>query len=140
MRFWDSSALVPLFVAQKATPTLVSLLAADANLVAWWGTSVECVSALARLEREGGLDAVGLRDAVRRLQEAGANWSEITPTASVRTLATGLLLRHPLRAADALQLAAALEASGRRNGGVALVCLDDRLRVAAIREGLDVLP
>ncbi len=140
MRYWDSSAMVPLLVSQRHSEALVGLVASDNNLITWWGTRVECVSALARLGREGGLDPIGLRDALRRLRELALGWSELSPSEPVRHLAEALLLRHPLRAADALQLAAALDASSRYAGGLTLVCLDDRLREGAVREGLDVLP
>jgi hypothetical protein len=51
-----------------------------------------------------------------------------------------VLAAHPLRAADALQLAAALVWTGEAAAGEAFVCLDERLRDAARREGFEVLP
>jgi hypothetical protein len=46
---------------------------------------------------------------------------------------------HPLRAADALQLAAAYIAAERRPSSLELVILDDRLAAAARREGFVLL-
>jgi hypothetical protein len=57
----------------------------------------------------------------------------------VRRTAERLLRTHPLRAADALQLAAALIAADHDPTSLAIVCLDERLRVAARREGFIVL-
>ncbi len=42
---------------------------------------------------------------------------------------------HPLRAADALQLAAAFIAAERRPSSLELITLDDRLAAAARKEG-----
>jgi len=59
---------------------------------------------------------------------------------AVRTLASQLLRRHPLRAADALQLAAALMSGGPNIAAIEFVCLDERLRDAAMAEGASVVP
>lgn len=58
----------------------------------------------------------------------------------VRNQAIRLLGLHPLRAADALQLAAALVWADRRPRGHPFVCLDAGLREAAHAEGFSVLP
>jgi predicted nucleic acid-binding protein len=76
--------------------------------MAWWATPAECVSALARLEREGRLDADAVTVAVQRLAALEAAWTEVQPVARLRQVAIRLLRVHPLRAADALQLAAAI--------------------------------
>ena len=48
MRFWDSSAIVPLLVVEEASRRLQSLAAQDSTMLVWWASAVECVSALAR--------------------------------------------------------------------------------------------
>ncbi len=53
MRFWDTSAIVPLLVDQPRSHAIEATLAADDSLVVWWAAPVECASAIARLEREG---------------------------------------------------------------------------------------
>ena len=53
MRFWDTSAIVPLLVAEEMTSAALGALREDAQMYVWWGTGVECVSAIARLERRG---------------------------------------------------------------------------------------
>ena len=52
MKFWDASAIVPLLVAESTTQSLQALARRDSDLLVWWGSQVECASALARLERE----------------------------------------------------------------------------------------
>jgi hypothetical protein len=57
----------------------------------------------------------------------------------LRRLAQRLVRVHPLRAADAFQLAAALVAAEPDPSGVEFVCLDPRLANAASREGFRVV-
>jgi len=139
MRFWDSSALVSLLVTDPHTAKLTALYREDPLVVAWWGTPVECVSALARMEREGKLDTYALNDTARRLAEMQSVWQEIQPVAMLRELAMRLLRVHALHAADSLQLAAAIIASKNRPSVLGFVCLDARLVAAARREGFNVL-
>jgi uncharacterized protein len=51
-----------------------------------------------------------------------------------------VLATHALRAAEALQVAAALTWCDESPRGERFVCLDERLKQAARREGFDVLP
>jgi predicted nucleic acid-binding protein len=67
-------------------------------------------------------------------------WTEIEPSVVVREQAARVLLLHPLRAADALQLAAAIVWANGQASGHEFVCLDHRLRDAAQRERFIVLP
>ena len=138
MRFWDSSAIVPLLVSESSRDRLLDLLDADLTMVVWWGTPVECVSAIARREREGDLSPSEATDAVERLNTLSASWQEVTPSVAVRGLAQRLLRVHALRAADSLQLAAAIVSSENEPASQAFVCLDDRLNVAAQREGFNI--
>jgi predicted nucleic acid-binding protein len=139
VRFWDASAIVPLLVAEPASDGVLKLLEADPELLVWWGTPVECVSALARREREGALAPAAVTQAVERLRAVAAAWQEILPGDLVRAAAQRLLRVHPLRAADALQLAAAVVAAEHDAASLPFVCLDERLGEAAAREGFPVL-
>lgn len=140
MRFWDASAVVPLVVREPSSEAMLRLLGADEAMIAWWGTRVECASALRRRERAGALSASGARRALARLDDLAGSWSEVAPTDAVRISAARALAVHPLRAADALQLAAALVWRGERAPHRELICLDDRLRGAASREGFVLAP
>jgi uncharacterized protein len=139
MRFWDSSAVVPLLVNEPTLPRLLDLLAEDRDIVLWWGTGVECVSALARRERDGAIDGATTNAALSRLRTLTAAAYEVGATEAVRTTAARLLRVHDLRAADALQLGAALIAAENDPGSLGFVCLDRRLGAAALREGFDVV-
>ena len=139
MRFWDASAIVPLLVAEEWTRRLQALAAKDTAMLVWWGSPVECISALARLERDGALNPASMTHALQRLRQLAAAWHEVDPSDEIRETAARFLRVHPLRAADALQLAAAFAAAERRPASLELVTLDDRLAHAARKEGFVVL-
>lgn len=138
MRFWDSSAIVPLLIEEPASRRARRIYATDIDIAAWWGAEVECVSALTRLEREGALDSRQLPEALGRLDDLAAAWREIQPLSRVRQTAIRLLRVHPLRAADSLQLAAAIAASEDHPETLPFITFDDRLGRAADREGFIV--
>jgi hypothetical protein len=110
------------------------LHAADPEIVAWWGSSIECASAIARLRREGRLTAAEESQARSLLGLLSASWFEVQPGSLVRAQALRLLRLHPLRSADALQLAAAIEWAGSPPEAE-FVSFDERLNSAAEREG-----
>ena len=139
MRFWDSSAVVPLLVEEELTELVLSLYKSDEEAITWWGTSIECASALARLERHAALDTIGANEAFLRLTALSKSWHEIEPGQAVRETAQRFLRVHDLRAADSLQLAAAFWASEGHPSTLELVSLDDRLALAAQREGFEVI-
>jgi hypothetical protein len=140
VKFWDTSAIVPLCVSEPATPGVRRIASGDTALVVWWATRTECVSAFARRRREGQLAASAERQARRVLLALAAEWSEVLPGDPVRERAERLLGVHPLRAADAFQLAAALVWSRGETRACTIVSFDERLRAAAEREGFSVLP
>jgi predicted nucleic acid-binding protein len=112
-------------------------------VLVWWGSEVECASALARLERDGALSPQAMMLAFKRLERLVAGWHEVDPSDAIREAATRFLRVHPLRAADALQLAAAFLAAERRPASLEVVTLDDRLGTAARKEGfamVDIAP
>ena len=140
MRFWDSSAIIPLCLKERASEAVKGLMKDDEDIVVWWTTYIECLSALSRRQREGVLtsgDAEKARDVLSALAVA---WSEIQPTEMVRLRAERLLSIHPLRAADALQLAAALVWAQETPRGLEFVCLDQNLRESSLKEGFSIQP
>ncbi|MGE3842626.1 MAG: PIN domain-containing protein [Vicinamibacterales bacterium] len=138
MRFWDASAVVPLLAEEPATDALRALLFEQPAIV-WWGTAVECSSAVARLECEGALTPAEATVCFQRLDALRLTWAEVEPVDEVRDVARRLLRLHSLRAADALQLAAAFLASEYRPSSLPFVALDTRLQLAASREGFPVV-
>lgn len=140
MKYWDTSALVPLVTTEASSAVLREVLQADRAIVSWWGTRIECTSALFRMSRERRLTATEVAATRLRLSSLAAEWSEIQPDEMLRTTAERVVGVHSLRAADALQLAAALVVCDGAPATLPFVCLDARLREAALREGFAVLP
>ncbi|MBI2911476.1 MAG: PIN domain-containing protein [Chloroflexi bacterium] len=140
MRFWDSSALAALVLDEEHTAIVQPLRDGDPDVYVWWAARVECVSASVRAGREGRLTAAAERLARDTLHDLFEAVLEVAPADDVRLRAERLLGVHPLRAADALQLAAALMWARERPMGLDFVCLDRRLSGAARREGFEVLP
>ncbi len=106
----------------------------------WWSTRIEVVAALSRRERADAKRRADWSACFQSLNGIAEEWREVAPTDPVRRAAERLLRRHDLRAADSLQLAAALVACEDRPSGHEFICLDDRLRRAAAVEGFRLLP
>ena len=104
--FWDTSALVPLCVQQKPSPAVRQLLEQH-ELAVWWATPVEMRSAFERLLRMDQLTIPEHAAAGVRLEKLRRGWRELQPSEALRAQAETLLMSYPLKAADALQLAAA---------------------------------
>jgi predicted nucleic acid-binding protein len=138
--FWDSSAIVPLLVGEEHSVELTSLLATDASPAVFEFTAVECASALYRRRRQSALSSPIVREALQRLEAFCEDATQVSATEVVRKRAMRLLATHPLRAGDALQLAAALVWCQESPQLQRFVSLDDRLREAAGAEGFWLIP
>jgi uncharacterized protein len=135
MKFWDSSAVIPLLIPELMSSSMQKLFDRDPVIVVWWATEIECTSALARRHRTGRVRDELVVKAFSRLNALRRGWHEVEPTDEIRDSAKRLLRVHDLRTADALQLAAAIFVSEARPSTLEFVSLDDRLMDAARREG-----
>jgi len=140
VRYWDASALVPLVVAEPTSDAVRSQLAEDGHIVTWAWSRTEIVSAVERRTREGLLSRRRRREVLDRFSRFADTWDEVTEILAVRARANALLARHPLRAADAGQLGAALLVQEQLATPLPFVCLDTRLAYAAELESLRVIP
>ena len=138
MRFWDSSALVPLFVDERHSDRVQLWLKSDPDVTVWALTRVELMSMIARRERQFPGAAVAIQAARLRILDAWQRWPEIADLDRVRRQAERVVAIHPLRAADALKLGAALVAAEGDPSTLEFVTLDRRLADAAEREGFPV--
>src|SRR5512143_3397601 len=114
MRFWDSSAIVPLIVEEASSAACRSLLRADRTIAVWALSRVEVLSAIWREVRAGTMERIAAVQAGKRLDALSAAWTEVDGLTAVRARAERVVAVHPLRAADAMQLAAALVLSKER--------------------------
>jgi predicted nucleic acid-binding protein len=138
--FWDTSAIVPLCCFQAPSAACRQIARLHPQQVVWWATPLEAVGALQRLTREGHLSTEERRQFLDRLDYLRAHWHEVQPTEELRSEAERLLRVHPLRSADALQLAAALAWCNRRPRGRVFIAGDKLLSDAASLEGFTVAP
>ena len=134
--YWDASALVPL-VVREATTELYTKIAKQTQIVTWWGSYLECTSAIARLARRGSAQAQ-VAESYRMLELLAGEWREIGSSEKLRRAAARTLKTHVLRMSDALQLGAAIIASGFEPHTARFVTEDKHLRQAADREGFVV--
>jgi predicted nucleic acid-binding protein len=136
MIFWDSSALVALLISEADSHARLEHMRADPQMAVWWASPVEIESALQRRLREASLDVEAARLARERLADLSRGWYEVHPHPGLRKLALRLLRTHSLRAADSLQLAAALTLESAGVPNLSFACADVRLATAAEAEGL----
>jgi predicted nucleic acid-binding protein len=139
MKFWDASAIVALLISEPATTPALATARQDPAILVWWATEVESASAISRLERDSQIDESVVAQAFLRLRQLAAGWHEVDPSDAIREAAVRFLRVHPLRAADALQLAAAFAAAEGRPSTLEIVTLDDRLAAAARKEGFSLV-
>lgn len=138
MRFFDASALVKRYVRERGSARIRRLLDDGAVAVSRL-SEVEVASAFARLSREGGITPAQ-RDRLMTAFVADLSaWTIVEITPDVARSARQLLMRHSLRAGDAVQLAAAL-LLGQSIGPLdAFVAHDVHLNAVAGIEGMTVL-
>jgi len=139
VNFWDTSALVALGVDETQRPLALRILEADDRMAVWWGAAIEYVAAISRRERDGSLSTEEVSENLLRLHELSQVWYEVQPGRRIKVLAQRLLRVHPLRAADSLQLAAALASAEEDPSSIGFVCFDARLNQAASREGFRII-
>ena len=139
MKYWDASALIPLLFAESVSVRAHAIHRDDPAIVTWWGTAIECVSALTRRERDGNLSPAALGLAIGRVRVAAKSWTEVVPSDELREQSIRLLRVHRLRAADAIQLGAAIVAAQFQPGTLDFVSFDKNQKIAADKEGFRVI-
>jgi len=135
MKFWDSSAIIPLLVPEADSARREQQLLDDPDMIVWFGSLAEVESSLSRRLREHEMTSIDESRARQHLEKLTTHWTEVAPTREVRSRAIRLLRVHPLRAADAFQLAAALIFCREQPETFSFLTADQRLRSAAIAEG-----
>lgn len=137
--FWDASALVPLCVRQQPSPVVQGLVR-QLGIVVWWATPVEMRGAFERLLRTGELKASDYAAAGVRLERLRSGWRELQPSEPLRAHAESFLTLNPLKAADALQLAAAWTWCSGNAKSCTFISADTQLLEAARRLNFQILP
>jgi predicted nucleic acid-binding protein len=135
MRYFDASALVKRYVREPGTARVTRLIASGAPATSRL-SEVEVASAVGRRAREGAFSVTERDRALAALERdlAAILVVELTPDITAR--ARALLLRHELRAGDAIQLASCLYLQEQFGEEVPFIAFDERLTGAARGEGL----
>jgi predicted nucleic acid-binding protein len=139
LRFWDTSALVPLLQVEERTERADRWVLEDPVLVVWRLTSTEALSAIERRRRLGDATEEQAGRSRSLLSKLWNSTNVVEDVGAAQRRAARLLRVHPLRAADALQLAAALAWAEDQPDGHVFLSFDDRLGEAAAKEGFTVL-
>jgi predicted nucleic acid-binding protein len=137
IRFFDASALVKRYVREAGSPLVAAELKRGPAAVSRLSL-LEITSALCRRCRQGDLTARQRDRLLDALRDDARHLLVVEVTAAVVDRSSALLRGHDLRAGDAIQLASGLGLRDRTGASVTFVAFDDRLRRAALREGLEV--
>ena len=138
MLYFDASALAKRYVSEPETPSVRRLLGRGVPATSRL-SEVEVASALGRRCSEGTVSADDRDRALARLREDIGSMYVVELSAEIAAAARALLLRHPLRASDAIQLASCLHLAEQLGAPAELVVYDVPLVTAARSEGLRVL-
>lgn len=140
MRFVDASAVVAAYLDEPERGRMRAVLD-EGDIAVSRLTEIEAASAFARLAHDGVLTPARRDDVLQKFLTDLALWATIEVTADVVSTARALLLRHRLRAGDAVQLGSALVLRERSVHPVAaFITYDRRLRDAARAERLPTFP
>lgn len=129
--FFDTSAIVPLCVAQPTSQRARQAYRGYGRQVVSWTALIEAAGAIHRASRLGGLTQPNAARSLRRLAQLEKRWTEIVAGDRVRDIAIRLLSSFDLRAADAIQLASALVWCKEKPRSRPFVCFDRRLAQVA---------
>jgi predicted nucleic acid-binding protein len=137
VRFWDTSALVPLVTKEEQTPRMQQVIESDRNVAVSFITPVELTSTIWRRGRR--FDQTLFRRSLFKIAEIEANWTMLDDFEPTIKLARQLITKYVLRTGDAIQLAAALLLVDEHPEELPFVTLDADLSRAARQEGFPVI-
>jgi predicted nucleic acid-binding protein len=136
--YLDTSALVKLYVKENGSAAVRAACDRAEALATSRLSYVEAHTAAARRAREGNLSQKAKARFAENLERDWPRYVVVEVSEVVCRLAVELAGRHPLRAADALQLASALFLRESTRQPVLFLCFDERLVAAAQGEELAV--
>ena len=135
--YWDSSALVALLIEEEKSVKARKLKGQTSQILTWVLTPVEVFSALCRLEKEGALSLDDFQKCYEVWQMIENGLIFVKDIEAVKCITYRLLRVHSLKAADSLQLAAAI-LSKQTSDVFPFITFDQKLEEAALKEGFQV--
>jgi hypothetical protein len=136
--YLDTCALVKLYVKEPGSAAVRAACDRSEALATSRLSYVEAHAAAARRAREGDLSQKAKARFAENWERDWQNYAIVEVSEVVCRLAVELAGRHPLRAADAVQLASALFLRESARQSILFLCFDERLVAAAQAEGLAV--
>lgn len=136
MNYFDTSALIKLFVTEAGSPVVQALAAGESSVATSKVTYVEVHAALARKRREGYLADSKYALVTRQFDRDWLGYFKVDVKDEILLAARDLVRRYPLRGYDAVHLASALSLKNALGEGFAFAAADERLLRASRAEGL----
>jgi len=138
--FLDTSALAKCYLEEQGTERMLDIFESGAVLFVSHLSLVEAASAGMSRFRRGELNGELLVELLACLENDFQLRFRVVPvSAAVLSESVAVVRRHPVRAADAIQLASALSVRGPGKSGPLFVSSDKTLNAAAANEGLEIL-
>ena len=138
-RYFDASALVKRYVHEVESPAVNRWLGESSSATCRL-SEAEIAATLARKLRDHELSSATHKQKIALLNADLVSMRVIEMSPAIFVGVNAVVERYPLRAGDALHLAAALILRDVLGEELEFVCYDTRLRRAAQAEGLRVLP
>lgn len=138
MRYWDTSALLPLLLKQRCSENIREIIKEDKAISTSWISKVELSSAICRLEREGHISEIELDSLLRRVDMLIQSCCIVHPSEKLSDRAMRALRSHSIKSLDAIQLASALIVSKDVTNNFEFITLDKQLGNIARKEGFIV--
>jgi hypothetical protein len=135
----ESSAVLAWLLDEKSAPDVRHLLVAAQIIVASDLTLIECDRVLLRAAALGELTEADMADRRAHLTAAAAHWQILRIAPEIVERARQSFPGEPIRTLDAIHLASTLTAR-TAIAGLKLLSLDDRVRKAGKRLGLEIIP
>lgn len=137
--YFDASALIKRYAYEQGTERVVDLVQEATDLYTASVAYAELVMGFRRKWDEGALEEPELDRLLHDLDVEWEGFSRVGLTSSLLQLIRDRSRRHPrLRALDAIHLTSALLLQ-QAGIDLAFVCSDQRLKDAALQEGLQVI-
>jgi uncharacterized protein len=139
VNYFDSSAIVKLFIVEPGTQRVHELFASDREFAVSRVGYAEVHAGFARRRRDGSLDSNAYEKIVQLFDAQWLLCARIDLRDDVLAMTRALVRRHPLRGFDAIHLASAITLKPHVGEGIQFVASDDRLLAAAQAEGLSIV-
>ena len=135
----ESSAILAWLLGEEAAPRVREVLAGAEIVIASDLTLIECDRVLIRAVTLGEIAEADAADRRAHLNAAAAHWNVLRIGADIVDRARRPFPGEPVRTLDAIHLASALAARSAI-AGLELLSLDDRIRTAGRRLGMQLQP